>query len=219
MSTSATFAVAERASIMISENEPEFIVDLAARTIVIRKPVHSRSIAEPFTIHVPRLFGEFDRVERRGDYLVVFTEQGKTAYYLTRGHNNVGLESRIGFMTWHNLRKAMREHCIDRRFVARVDMLVNYYRNSGGNSREWTYGRVTVDDAIVYEGNEVASELGASLEHYLHLPIDGCLRSDDGMIRAFAVLDCRTTDAELSGCTSSDCPHPLWAAFLKLRRN
>lgn len=199
----------------------EIMIDRDARTIVIPKAEYSmsrhRMITEPFTIHVPRLFGTIRDIERRGDYLVVRAEYGKTAYYLTRGHHNLGAPNRIGWMTWHNVRKAIRELCLLPPLAARVDMRVTYYQNTPGHCASWAHGRVLVNDSIVLQGNELAFELGRALEAYLRMDPGSHLTSGNGIIRSFALLDRRTTDEELASCSPDDCAHPLWAPFLRIR--
>ncbi|EDM78196.1 hypothetical protein PPSIR1_00645 [Plesiocystis pacifica SIR-1] len=194
-------------------------IDLEARTIELPQ------ILRPFTIRVPPCFGELDRVELRGDFLVVFGAGGKASYHLGEpGDPKARL--RAGYMAWKSLRKAVFEHAVDPRWRRRVDVVVTYYRNGKGNCDAGAHGQVFVDKAIVCQGREVARDLGRALEALLHLrPAERLAAEDEPLIRAFALLapagslDDADVDAlaqRLDAAGEGDAEP--WASFLKLRR-
>lgn len=202
----------------------DLVIDADARTITVAG-------GEPreFSFAVPAVFGDLQSAERRGEFIVVFTDGGRVAYHADtpRRVSDQSWQrehSLRGKIHWHSLRKALDTHCLRSDLRKRVAFHITHSRYpSGARSGAGGGGWVSVDGQKVLQCSDspkhdyTPAELGAALAEYLHLEPIAARDSDNMVIAALSLLDRRLSDEAFAACARDRFQHRLWASFHDLR--
>ncbi len=206
--------------------QEELVIDHEARLVSLLPADASGAL----DMSVPELFGAIHAAERRGQYIVVTTANGRVSFHADTPRRVADAGWRrahplAGKIHWHSIRKALRDHCLLPELSSRVDFFFTHHAYaSGARSSSGSAGRVVVDRRIVYrcaqeptEGGIRPAELGAALAEYLYLAPASALASDTMLVASVALLDRRLSDACFDRVARARFEHQLWESFYDLR--